>query len=95
MAKIAGDFRTAPIRKELRAALEIIEKLVKTGGIDVDDVKAAYAAGVPKDGLIRAIQVCVTFSTIVRLADTFEFAIPTAEQFAKQGLGLWKRGYVM
>lgn len=95
MAKVAADYRTAPVRPEVRGALAFIEKLVKTGEVTVDDVKAAYATGIPKDGLVRAVQVCVAFSTIVRVADTFEFFIPTAEGFAKGAQSLWKRGYVM
>ena len=82
------------MRAEVRAALGFIEKLVKQA-VTADDVKAVYAAGVPRDGLVRAVQVCVAFSIIVRVADTFEFAIPTAEEFVASGKSLWKRGYVM
>ena len=94
MEQVGKDWRTANVRKEVRAALGFIEKLVKSA-VTVDDVRAVYDAGVSREALERAVMVCVAFSTIVRLADTFEFAIPTAEEFAKQGLGLWKRGYVM
>jgi alkylhydroperoxidase family enzyme len=93
--KVNEDWRTAPVRPEVRAALGFIEKLVKHGSVTPDDVKEVFAAGVPKEGLIRAVQVCVAFSTIVRIADTFDFAISTDEEFAKGGQSLWKRGYVM
>jgi alkylhydroperoxidase family enzyme len=83
------------VREEVRAALGFIEKLVKQGTVTAEDVQAVYAAGVPRDGLVRAVQVCAAFSIIVRVADTFEFAIPSAEGFAAQGKSLWKRGYVM
>jgi hypothetical protein len=92
--QVGKDWRTANVRKEVRAALGFIEKLVK-GSVTADDVREVYAAGVPKDGLERAVMVCVAFSTIVRLADTFAFAIPSASEFAAQGKALWKRGYVM
>jgi hypothetical protein len=95
VAKVGEDWRTAPVRAEVRAALGFIETLVKQGTVSADDVRAVYAAGVPREGLIRAVQVCVAFSIIVRVADTFEFAIPTADEFAASGKSLWKRGYVM
>jgi hypothetical protein len=95
VAKVGQDWRTAPVRPEVRAALGFIEKLVEVGTVSADDVEEVYAAGVPREGLVRAVQVCVAFSTIVRLADTFAFAIPTAEEFAKSAENLWKRGYIL
>lgn len=95
MAKVGDDWRKAPVRPEVRAALGFIEKLVKHGTVGAEDAKEVYAAGVPREGLVRAVQVCVTFSMIVRLADTFEFKLETPEVYDKQGMGLWKRGYGM
>lgn len=94
MAQVAKDWRTANVRKEVRAALGFIEKLVKSE-VTADDVRAVYDAGVPREGLERAVMVCVAFSTIVRLADTFAFAIPSASGFAAGAKSLWKRGYMM
>jgi alkylhydroperoxidase family enzyme len=95
VAKVGDDWRTAPVRPEVRAALGFIEKLVKVGTVNADDVREVYAAGVPREALVRAVQVCVCFSMIVRLADTFEFRLETTEIYDKQGMGLWKRGYGM
>jgi hypothetical protein len=93
--QVGKDWRTAKVREEVRAALGFIETLVKTGTVSADDVRKVYDAGVPKEGLLRAIEVCVAFSTIVRLADTFEFDIPSAAGFAAAARSLWKRGYVI
>ena len=82
------------MRKEVRAALGFIEKLVQ-GSVTADDVRAVYDAGVTEEALERAVMVCVAFSTIVRLADTFAFAIPSPSGFAAQGQALWKRGSMM
>ena len=92
--QVGKDWRTANVREQVRAALGFIEKLVKSE-VSAEDVRAVYAAGVTREALERAVMVCVAFSTIVRLADTFAFAIPTASEFAAQGRALWKRGYVM
>lgn len=96
MDKVLEDWRTAPVRAEVRAALGFLEKLVtETDALGPDDVKAAYAAGVTRDMLVRAVQVCAAFSTIVRIADTFDFEISTPEEFDAGAKALLKRGYVM
>jgi hypothetical protein len=92
VAAVGKDWRTAPVRPEVHAALGFIEKMVK-GAVTTEDVRACYAAGVPKDALARAAQVCVAFSMIVRLADTFQFDIPP--DFVPGAKALWKRGYMM
>jgi alkylhydroperoxidase family enzyme len=92
VAAVGKDWRTAPVRPEVRAALGFIEKMVK-GAVTTDDVRECYAAGVTKEALVRAAQVCVAFSMIVRLADTFEFDIPA--DFMPGAKSLWKRGYMM
>ena len=89
-----ADWRTAPVRPPVRAALGFIEKLVK-GGVTAEDVKEVYKAGVPKEGLIRAVQVCVAFSMIVRLADAFAFEVGTRDDFDASARMLLKRGYIM
>ena len=76
MDKVLADWRNAPVRAEVKGALGFLEKLVE-GEVGPDDVKAAYATGVTRDMLIRAVQVCAAFSTIVRVADTFNFEIST------------------
>ena len=60
-----------------------------------DDARAVRAAGVPDEGLRTAIHVCAAFTTITRIADTFQFAMPPAEAFHAMGKSLLKRGYVM
>jgi alkylhydroperoxidase family enzyme len=92
--KVYADWRTAPVRPQVRAALGFIEKLVrKTDELTRADAEEVLAAGVSREGLIRAVQICVAFSMIVRLADTFEFAIP--DDFMPGAHGLMKRGYVL
>jgi alkylhydroperoxidase family enzyme len=92
--KVLADWRTAPVRAEVKGALGFLEKLIQdTDGIGPDDVKAAYATGVTRDMLVRAVQVCAAFSTIVRVADTFDFEISTDEEFDAGARALLERGY--
>jgi hypothetical protein len=91
--KVLADWRTAPVRAEVKGALGFLEKLIDEGEVGPDDVKAAYATGVTRDMLIRAVQVCAAFSTIVRVADTFDFEISTDEEFDAGARALLKRGY--
>lgn len=74
--------------------LAFIEKMVR----DPDSLSAADAArvraeGAPDEALRTAIYICTGFTTITRLADTFEFDIPPAEGFLAGAKLLLKRGY--
>jgi alkylhydroperoxidase family enzyme len=95
VGKVLEDWRTAPVRAEVKGALGFLEKLVKEGAVGPEDVKAAYATGVTRDMLVRAVQVCTAFTMIVRLADTFKFEISTPAEFDASAKALLKRGYVM
>lgn len=87
------DWRSAPVRAEVKAALGFLEALVQRGEVTADDVRAVYAAGVTREMLVRAVEVCVGFSVIVRLADTFDFARGTEDDYDAGARMLWKRGY--
>jgi alkylhydroperoxidase family enzyme len=68
------DYRTAPIRKELRATLAFLEKLTLTPeAVTPADADAVRAAGVTDQGLRDAIYVCTLFCTIDRIADALGF----------------------
>lgn len=89
-----ADWRTAPVRAEVRAALGFLEKLVHTpDALTADDARAVYAVGVPREALERAIEVCAAFTVIVRVADTFDFEIGSEDDFDAGARSLWKRGY--
>lgn len=91
-----ADWRTAPVRPQARAALGFLEKLVKRPDeLSVADVEAVYDSGVSREGLVRAVHCCVAFSIIVRVADTFDFEIPTESEIRGSAEGLLKRGYML
>ena len=84
----------AEVRPPVRAALRIIERMVvDDGGPRVEDIAAARAAGVDEEGLRTAILVCVAFTMFARLADTFDFAIRSSQQFEADARMLLQRGY--
>jgi alkylhydroperoxidase family enzyme len=84
----------ADVRPPLRAALRIIERLVvDPDGPLSEDIAAARAAGVDEEGLRTAVMVCVAFTMIVRLADTFDFALRSPKQWEADARVLLQRGY--
>jgi len=59
------------------------------------DAKAAYAAGVSRQALLDAADVCALFTMIVRLADSFGWDVPSwDQQLATAGTRL-ERGYAL
>jgi alkylhydroperoxidase family enzyme len=84
----------ADVRPAVRAALRIIERMVEgPEGPRAEDIAAARAAGIDEEGLRTAILVCVAFTMIVRLADTFDFTIRSPQQFEADAKVLLQRGY--
>ena len=46
------------------------------------DAEAVLATGVSKDALVDAIHVAALFNMIVRLADSFDWRVPSDEELA-------------
>jgi len=91
---VLDDWRTAPIDKKLRAALNLIEKLTLTPDrIESGDIDALRADGLSDEAIEDAIHVTVLFNIMDRIADSLGFEIPTAEGFARAAEMLLKRGY--
>jgi hypothetical protein len=92
---VLADLETAPIEEPLRATLRVLRKLTREHALTADDIRAALAAGVTRPQLRDAFAVCFAFNVIDRLADTFEFHVPSgpgAFQLSTKIL-LSKRGY--
>ncbi len=91
---VLDDWRTAPIDKKLRAALNLIEKLtLRPDRIESADIDALRADGLSDEAIEDAIHVTVLFNIMDRIADSLGFEIPTAEGFARAAGVLLKRGY--
>jgi alkylhydroperoxidase family enzyme len=86
---VRRDWRTAPVGEPLRATLGFLEKLtLRPHELGTQDAEAAFAAGVRKDALVDAIHVAALFNMIVRLADSFDWRVPSDEQLARAGARL-------
>ncbi len=91
---VRDDWRTAPVRPELKAALAFIEKqTLAPDELTEADAEAAYAAGVSKQALLDAARVAALFNMIVRLADAFGWDVPPWETVTARAPAMLEDGY--
>lgn len=96
MAEVLHDWRTAAIGAKLRAALEFLEKLtLSPESVGPADIVPLRAAGLNDRAIQEALYVCFLYNMIDRLADAFDFYVPTPEEFARHGRVLYRMGYWM
>lgn len=91
---IIRDWRTAPVSERLQATFTFIEKLTDTpDDVGPEDINLLRTYGLGDEEIEDAIYICVAFSIIDRLADAFDFEIPTEEQMRKTSKFLLRLGY--
>ena len=89
-----ADWRTAPLRPELRAALAFIEVLAqRPDELTEADAEAAYAAGVSREALREAATVCALFNMITRLADSLGWDVPSWDRTIARAPAMLEGGY--
>jgi len=89
-----ADYHTAPITDGLKATLRFLEIMtLRPAELTAEDASAAIAAGVDAEALRDAAAVATTFNIITRYANALDFALPTADEFARAATMLLKRGY--
>jgi len=94
VAAVLLDWRTASVNERLRSALGFLEKVTLTPrDVTADDVTALQVAGLNKQAIEEALYVCFLFNVMDRLADAFDFHLPTAEGFRRDGQVLYTLGY--
>ena len=82
--------------ERVRAALAFIEKqTLHPEKLSAADAEAAYAAGVSRDALCDAAQVSALFNRIVRLADSFGWAVPEWDRLMQRAPAMLEGGYAM
>ena len=82
--------------ERIRAALAFIEKqTLHPEQLTAADAEAAYAAGVSRDALRDAAQVSALFNMIVRLADSFGWAVPDWDRLMQRAPAMLEGGYAM
>src|SRR5262245_23301580 len=93
---VAEDWRTAPVRPELRATLGFLEKqTLRPDELTAADAEAVYAVGVSREALQTAATVCGLFNMIVRLADSFGWDVPPPDRLALRAPAMLDGGYVL
>ena len=91
---MVADWRTAPLRPELRATLTFLEKLtLRPDELGPDDAAAVRSVGVSDQALRDASTVCALFNMIVRLADSFGWDVPPPERVAARAPAMLEGGY--
>ena len=89
-----ADWRTAPLRTELRATLSFIEVLtLRPDELTKADAQAVYAAGVSREALRDAATVCAFFNMITRLADSLGWDVPSRDRLNARAPAMLEGGY--
>jgi uncharacterized peroxidase-related enzyme len=84
----------AEISDKLRACLVFLEKLtLSPRDVSPIDIAALREAGISDDGITNAVEVCVQFCIVNRLADTFGFRQQTPRQLANEAKTLATKHY--
>jgi alkylhydroperoxidase family enzyme len=93
---VVADWRTAPVRPELRAALGFVEKLtLRPDELEPADADACFAAGVSQQALRDAARVCGLFNMITRLADAFAWYVPPLDRLRQRAPAMFEGGYLL
>jgi alkylhydroperoxidase family enzyme len=93
---VVADWRTAPLRPELAATLAFVETLtLRPDELTTADADAVLAAGVSKQALRDAAEVCALFNMIVRLADSLGWDVPTWDSLTARAPAMLEGGYRM
>ena len=91
---VLDDWRTAPVEPRLHAALGFLEKLTRTPDeLTGADIRALRAAGLSHTAIREAGYVAFLFGVMDRLADAFDFHIPTEREVRAIGRFLNQHGY--
>jgi alkylhydroperoxidase family enzyme len=89
-----ADWKTAPLRPELRAALAFIEVLtLRPDELTEGDAQVAYAAGVSREALRDVATICALFNMITRLADSLGWDIPSPDRLSARAPAMLEGGY--
>lgn len=91
---VLNDWRTAPVDENVRATLGLLEKLtLSPGEVGPADIEPVRAAGVSDEAIAQAIYICSLFCIINRLADAFDFKMPTIGEKKRVSRYLYSLGY--
>ena len=91
---VEEDWRSAPLRPELKATLVFLEKQTRAPDeLTAADADLVRAAGVSDSALRDAATVCALFNMIVRLADAFAWDVPSWDALRQRAPRMLDEGY--
>src|SRR5579872_6680077 len=91
---VEEDWRSAPLRPELKATLAFLEKqTLVPDQLTLADADLVRAAGVTDAALRDAATVCAMFNMIVRLAEAFGWDVPSWDTLLQRAPRLLDDGY--
>jgi uncharacterized peroxidase-related enzyme len=94
VAAVLEDWRTAPVDEKLRAMLGFLEKVtLLPEEVSSEDITPLRSAGLSDRAIEEALYVSFLFNVMDRLADAFDFHLPTEQGFQKDGQILYTLGY--
>jgi uncharacterized peroxidase-related enzyme len=94
VAQILDDHRAAPISPQLRAVLDLLQKVtLAPAEVGAEDVEAVREAGVSDEAIEDALVVCAYFNLIDRVADSLGFDLPSREEHAAYAPQFLAEGY--
>ncbi len=94
VAAVLENWRTAPVSEKVRQTLGFLEKLTMAPAeVSPEDIAAMRSVGVSDRAIEEAVYVCFLFNVMDRLADAFDFKLPSAQGFQRNGRVLYTLGY--
>ncbi len=93
---ILADWRGAALDDKMCAMFGFVEKMAYTPDkIRKDDIEALRSSGLTTSQIEDAIHISACFHIINRLADAFDFQLPSPKGLARGAKDLLKHGYAM
>jgi uncharacterized peroxidase-related enzyme len=94
VAAVLENWRTALVNEKVRSMLGFLEKLtLAPADVGTADVEPLRAVGLSDRAIEEAIYICFLFSVMDRLADAFDFTLPSATGVQRNGRMLYRLGY--
>jgi alkylhydroperoxidase family enzyme len=91
---VLEDWQRAPVNDKVRGMLGYLEKVtLYPENVGPADVVPLRAAGLSDGAISEALYVCFLLNVMDRLADAFDFEIPSPEQVRRIGRAAYKMGY--
>lgn len=91
---VLADWRQAPVSDQVKAMLGFLETLTLVPeSLTAADLVPLRQVGISDQAIRDAAAVCAAFSTITRLADSFEFKLRDARELETDAKFLLKMGY--